>query len=233
MNESCHTYEWVTTYPHKWVITNIWMVHVTQMNEYVTHMNESWHTYKWVITHIWTSYTTHMNESKPLRYGDSRKKKRVSPAENIGIWHCAAILSSQVPKQCTNPDLSLLYILISRCGGNWHLHLCTIWVLVFRNPQSHGKIWFFLRTKHVFLRKSHGVVVLFLQVPKKCKDLDLSLLYKFIWGTHGKFARENYFLALGVSFPQTCTSASHMFAASRLRAHYYRPIGSFSQQQIR
>ena len=48
MNESCHTYEWVTSH--------IWMSHVTLMNE-------SCHTYEWVMSHIWMSHVTHMNES--------------------------------------------------------------------------------------------------------------------------------------------------------------------------
>ena len=40
------------------------------------------------------------------------EKKRVSPAGKIGIWHCAAILFAQVPKKCTDLDLSLLCILV-------------------------------------------------------------------------------------------------------------------------
>ena len=48
MNESCHTYEWV--------ISHVWMGHVT-------HMNESCNTYEWVMSHIWMSHVTHMNES--------------------------------------------------------------------------------------------------------------------------------------------------------------------------
>jgi len=48
MNGSCHTYEWV--------MSHIWMSHVT-------HMNEPCHTYEWVMSHIWTSHATHMNES--------------------------------------------------------------------------------------------------------------------------------------------------------------------------
>jgi len=47
MNESCHTYEWV--------MSHIWMSHVT-------HMNESCHTYEWVMSHIWMSHVTHMSE---------------------------------------------------------------------------------------------------------------------------------------------------------------------------
>jgi len=56
MNESCHTYEWVTSH--------IWMSHVP-------HMNESCHTYKWVMSHThqwvmshtWMSHVTCKNES--------------------------------------------------------------------------------------------------------------------------------------------------------------------------
>ena len=48
MIESCHTYEWV--------MSHIWMSHVT-------HMNESCHTYEWVMSHTWFRHVTHMNES--------------------------------------------------------------------------------------------------------------------------------------------------------------------------
>jgi len=48
---------------------------------------------------------------EPLRNGDFLKKKIARRKEN-GIWHCAAVLLSQVPKKCTEPDRSLLYILI-------------------------------------------------------------------------------------------------------------------------
>ena len=37
--------------------------------------------------------------------------------------------------------------------------------------------------------------ILFSQVPKKCTDLDLSLLYNLILGTHSEFARQNGFLS--------------------------------------
>ena len=69
--------------------------------------------------------------------------------------------------------------------------------------------------------------------PKKCTDLDMSLFYILISGAYGKFARQNTFLALGVCFPQTCSSAGCMFATSRSRLHYYWRIVSFPQQQIR
>jgi len=42
MNESCHTYAWVTSH--------VCMSHVT-------HMHESRHTYAWVMSHIWMSHT--------------------------------------------------------------------------------------------------------------------------------------------------------------------------------
>jgi len=74
MNESCHTYEWVTTH--------IWMSHVAHMNEscrtyerVTSPIDASCHTYEWVISpvnesyHIWQRHvtrervTSHINES--------------------------------------------------------------------------------------------------------------------------------------------------------------------------
>ena len=40
--------------------------------------------------------------------------KLVLPAQKIGIWHCAVVLFSQVPKNYTDLDLILLYSLILR-----------------------------------------------------------------------------------------------------------------------
>jgi len=44
--------------------------------------------------------------------------------------------------------------LISKCRGDWDLGLCTFWVFAKREPLCNAKFWFFLRTKHVSLRKS-------------------------------------------------------------------------------
>ena len=79
----------------------------------------------------------------------------------------------------------------------------------------------------------HCAAVLQTQVPKLCTDLDLGLLYILILGTCSKFARKNNFLALGVCFPQPCSSAGRRFAASRSRLTNYRRIVSFPQQKIR
>jgi len=46
------------------------------------------------------------------------EKKRVSPAEKIGIWHCAAVFFLQAPKKCTDLDLSIRYILILKHMAN-------------------------------------------------------------------------------------------------------------------
>jgi len=48
MNESCHTYEWV--------MSHIWMSHVT-------HMNESCHTYEWVMSPIMRHVTQQIDNS--------------------------------------------------------------------------------------------------------------------------------------------------------------------------
>jgi len=59
----------------------------------------------------------------------------------------------------------------------------------------------------------HCAAFLFLQVLKKCSDLDLSLLYILFLGTYNKFTRQNNFLAPGVWFPQPCSSAGRRFAS--------------------
>ena len=97
MNESRHSYEWVT--PH------IWMSHVTHMNEsrhtyewvtsliwmsHVTHMNESRHTYEWVMSHVWMSHVTHMNESC-LTHTGHNVHARVHSWAFSSAWSAAAI----------------------------------------------------------------------------------------------------------------------------------------------
>ena len=46
----------MTRFVYEWVMSHMWMSHVT-------HMNESCHTYEWVMSRIWMSHVTHMNES--------------------------------------------------------------------------------------------------------------------------------------------------------------------------
>ena len=98
---SIHSYRWVMSLIHMqdaetwlirieicdmtysyggcWVMSHIWMRYVTHMNEtchtfecvishnmwtrHATHMNESRHTDEWVMSHIWMSHVTYMNES--------------------------------------------------------------------------------------------------------------------------------------------------------------------------
>jgi len=72
---------------------------------------------------------------------------------------------------------------------------------------------------------------LFASTQKVHWDLYLSLLYILTLGEYSKFARGNSFLALGVCFPQPCSSAGCRFAASRSRLQYCRRIVSFPQQK--
>jgi len=83
---------------------------------------------------------------------------------------------------------------ISKCRGDWDLGLCIFCVLAFINPLSDGKIRFFLRAKRVFFGSHFYSAVLFSHVPKKCTNLDLSLLYNLILGTYSKFAHKINFL---------------------------------------
>jgi len=59
VNDSSHTFKWVTS--HKWITEHIWMSHITHTGarmlnivwmSHDTHMNESRHTCKWVTSHI-------------------------------------------------------------------------------------------------------------------------------------------------------------------------------------
>ena len=108
--------------------------------------------------------------------------------------------------------------------GSFHWNLLR-WGWVFlKRRRILGGIWF---TTH-FIEFTHAAIF-FSQVPKKCTDLYISLLYFLMLGTYNKFARENNFLVLGVCFAQPCWSASRRFATSE--SHYYRRIVSFPQQQ--
>ena len=81
-----------------------------------------------------------------------------------------------------------------------------------------------------FVRSRQCASTFSLQVPNSCIDLDLTLLYISILRTHIKFVRKNKMLALGVCFPQPCSSDGRSFAASRSRLNYYHKIGSFPQE---
>ena len=118
--------------------------------------------------------------------------------------------------------------LISKCTWDWNLGLCTTSGLAFGETQRNAKFRFSLRRNTFFFRKSPLRCG-----PKLCTDLDLSLLCILILGTYSKFARTNNFLALGLCFPQSCSSAGRMFTASRSHLQYYRRIVSFPQQKIR
>jgi len=122
--------------------------------------------------------------------------------------------------------------------------LVSIFLLVFGHflqeflvfcKKNYAKFRFFLRAKHVFFESRYCAAVLFSQVPQKCTDLDLSLLYILVSGTyhHSKFSGKNNFLAPGVCFPQPCSSAGRRFAASRSRLQNYRRFVSFSQPKNR
>jgi len=92
VNESCHTYGWVTlrvrTYIYEWVMSHIWMRHVTCANVHewtsqVTHMDESCHTYERVTSHahIWMSHVlcanVHLLATLLATSADEHATKRV------------------------------------------------------------------------------------------------------------------------------------------------------------
>jgi len=80
----------------------------------------------------------------------------------------------------------------------------------------------FPAAKHFVLASRHcaaqGSPFLSTQKVHRPRSYDLYIL---MLGTYSGFTRENNFLVLGVCFPQTCSSAGCMFAASRSRLHVY------------
>jgi len=61
MDESCHSYEWVTSHTIA-ATTGRYPV------DHVAYMNESHHTYEWVISHIWVNHMTYMEWCRTYRW---------------------------------------------------------------------------------------------------------------------------------------------------------------------
>jgi len=73
-----------------------------------------------------------------------------------------------------------------------------------------------------------------LSVAVCCSVLQyVAVLYILILTTRTTFVRKNKMLALGVCFPQPCSSAGRRFSASRSRLNHYEPLRSFPQRRIR
>jgi len=85
------------------------------------------------------------------------------------------------------------------------------------------------RLKNVFGRKicrksALRSCIFFARPEVVCTDLNPTLLYILIFRAYTKFVWKNQMPALGVYFPQPCSSAGCRFAASRLLLQYYRRI---------
>jgi len=123
--------------------------------------------------------------------------------------------------------------LISKCRRDWDLGLCTTSGLAFGEPQRSGDF----RKKNVLRRRKNRIL------PWRCGSANASseVVHRsrsqsslhFGIRTYSKFARKNNFLALGVCFLQPCSSAGHMFAASRSRVQNYWRIVPFPQKKFR
>jgi len=91
MNESWHTYKWVTAHTwickifimlcfRSWVMAHTWMSHGT------THMNGSWHAYEWVLAHVYISHGTHIDVS--------------CQTDGWVMWHAHAHLNDVIFQVC-------------------------------------------------------------------------------------------------------------------------------------
>ena len=102
----------------------------------------------------------------------------------------------------------------------------TQYLLANKMPPRMGEFQQILQA-NIFFGSRHPAAAFGLHILKLCTDLDSTLLYILILGAYGKFVWESKMLALGVGFPQTCSSAGCMFDASRSRPHYCQRIFSF------
>ena len=99
MNESCHTYEWVMSHiwmshvthmneschTWEWVMSHIWVVvsHIWMSN--LAHVNESRDTYEWVMSHIWMRNVTHMNETCHTLQHTATTQQRHSDFQRVAL----------------------------------------------------------------------------------------------------------------------------------------------------
>jgi len=108
-----------------------------------------------------------------------------------------------------------------RCSSVHFLGICVM------RTAAQCQILIFCRRKIFFFGSRHYAAVLLTKVPKSAQTYLLVSSIFHILETYGKFARKTHFLALGVCFPQPCSSAGRRFAASGSR------IASFPQRRIR
>jgi len=126
----------------------------------------------------------------------------------------------------------IYYFLISKYRRDWDLGLCTTSGLAFGEPQRSGDF----REKNEFRRRKNRILPLLCGSSNASPEVvhrPRTQSYILILVSYSKFARENNFLALGVCFPQPCSSAGRRLAAPWSRVQNYRRTVSFAQQKNR
>jgi len=116
----------VSRHIYEWVMSHIWMSHVS-------YMNESCLTYEWVMSHVWMSHVSHTNDSMCPTYEkvmDLCRRWAVSP---VWMRHVSYMNESCLTYECvmsyvwishvsyTNDSISPIY--------HWVLDLCRRWAL--------------------------------------------------------------------------------------------------------
>jgi len=121
MNESCHTYEWVT--PH------IWMSHVT-------HMNESCHTYEWVMSRTCRTWIQHLAPTTPyhnnltdVTKGENKQKKTPPrPTQTIDIGSQVGP-PADLLQLCINESCNIYEWVMEQISNIWMSHVTYEWVM--------------------------------------------------------------------------------------------------------
>jgi len=124
--------------------------------------------------------------------------------------------------------------LMSKYTGKLDMGLWTTSVLAKKNAAAGWRLPIKIRVwTQTFVQSCNCSAEFFLQVPKLCTDLDPTLLYIWILRIYGKLTGKVKILALGVCFPQTCSSVGRIFAASRSHLHYYQQIISTNMNSMK
>jgi len=232
MNEFCLicmnyvSYEWTMSHMNESCL--IWMSHVSY-ERIMLHMNESRHGGQHTATHCNTLQHTaphcntmhhtaiHCNTHDSSGVLETWSWRRIcGQRSSMSAGGKRRALVFYLSTFHTN----LVYLWESKCTGDSDLGLCTTSRLTKRMPLRSASDNFCGRTRFL-IGSRHCAAAFFLKVPKVCTDLDRSLLYIWILKTDTKFVWKNKMLAIGVCFPQTCSSAGRRFAASKSRLHHY------------
>jgi len=121
--------------------------------------------------------------------------------------------------------------LILKCRGKSDLGLCMTLVLAKRMRLRSADFKQILRS-NTFLNQKSALCVRILFTSTEVMNRPRSDFSTIDIVNTYQFRTEKKMLALGVCFPQPCSSAGRRFASSRSRLNYFEPLRSFYKDEF-